>query len=90
MMFLDLNFEKRIQSAVNLGHRCVLSGTLIAQGASSVLLFRTNRLLDQARALATGKRWSRNGSDRTNSIQNQEVDAVINVKYSWPWPRLAD
>jgi hypothetical protein len=49
VMFLDLNFEKRIQSAVNLGHCRFLSATLIAQRPSRVLLFRANRLLDQAK-----------------------------------------
>jgi hypothetical protein len=43
-MFLDLRFDKRIQSAVNFGHCCVLPATLIAQGPLGVLLFSANRL----------------------------------------------
>jgi hypothetical protein len=43
MMFLDLRFHKRIQSAVNIGHSCFLPATRIAQGAWGVLLFPANR-----------------------------------------------
>ena len=44
VMFLDLHFDKRIQSAVNLGHGCFLPTTLITQGRPGVLPFPANRL----------------------------------------------
>ena len=44
VMFLDSHFDKRIQSAVNLGHGCFLPTTLITQGRSGVLPFPANRL----------------------------------------------
>jgi predicted adenine nucleotide alpha hydrolase (AANH) superfamily ATPase len=49
VMFLDLRFDERIQSAVNLGHGCFLPATLIAPRASGVLLFQANRLRVQAK-----------------------------------------
>jgi hypothetical protein len=57
IMFLDLRLHKRIQSAVNLGHCYFLSATLIAWGASGVLLFRANRLRDHAKAVGA-RTWS--------------------------------
>jgi hypothetical protein len=45
VVFLDLRFDKRIQSAVNLGHWWLLPATLITQGASGVLLFWANGLI---------------------------------------------
>jgi hypothetical protein len=49
MMFLNFRLEKRVQSAVNLGHCRFLSATLIAQRASPVLLFSAKRLIDRAK-----------------------------------------
>jgi hypothetical protein len=48
VMFLNFCLHKRIQSAVNLGHCCFLSATLIAHWGLGVLLLRANRLRNQA------------------------------------------
>ena len=63
-MFLDLRFDKRVHSAVNLGR--LLSATLIAQGSSSGPNQTLGTLLDvgSAQIAAIGRRRDR--ADFTN------------------------
>jgi hypothetical protein len=70
-MFPNLRFDKRIQSAVNLGHGSFLPATLIAQRASRVLLFSANPLL----VLAKLEHWEHVVQEGTGKDLNMRTFA---------------
>jgi hypothetical protein len=90
MIFLDLRFHKRIQSAVNLGHRCFLPATHAdrIRGVTRLAILGPIGCESGPRLSTTGTVDER-GTDRQKVCQPQELhdkgpDAVVKT-----WPDLS-